>query len=132
MNHNENLDHLLNQLDLDSALFHLRRIGFSVVYSPLNTQSKHHLRRYREDADEHEDILIQRNDKRHFLIEYAYQGRIVLHPSTITSWDEWVLFINPLKIRNTKRKAKENRPKEGSSKEEESSKEAKRLRGAEQ
>ena len=128
MSHHENIDHLLNQMDLDSALFHLRRIGFSVVYSPLNTQSKHHMRRYREDADEHEDILIQRNDTHHFSIEYAYQGRIVLHPSTITSWDEWVVFIKPLKIRSTKRKAEENRhEEEGSSK-----KEAKRLKCVEQ
>jgi hypothetical protein len=106
MSHHEDMDHLLNQLDLDSALFHLRRIGFSAVL-PSNTQSKHHMRRYREDADEREDIFIQRNDRNHFSVEHAFQGRIVLHPDTITSWDEWIIFFNPLTTRSTKEETKE-------------------------
>ena len=99
------LSNLLHQLDLDSALFHLPRIGFCIVSSPCNKQAHHHLRRYKEanTSDEHEDILIQAIGHSHFRIKHAYKGRMVPHPDTITTWEEWVTFMRPLMAKGLKR-----------------------------
>jgi len=101
------LSDLLHRLDLDSALFHLQRIGFNIVSIPCNTQAHHHLRRYKEE-EEYEEILIQVNADKHFRIKHAYKGQMVAHPDTINTWDEWVAFVSPMMVNKGPKKMRED------------------------
>jgi hypothetical protein len=124
------LDRLLNELDIDSALLRLKRIGFRVMLSPNDKKRYYHLHRCQDDAEEYEDIFIQTNSRNHFLIKYVYQGQVATCPETITTWDEWVAFVRQLMFKAPKRRIEQARHKE--EKEDNESPATKRLKCAEQ
>ena len=52
-----------------------------------------------EEGDTVEELLIHIDNSNHFRIKHAFQGQMVTHPDTITTWDEWVLFVSPLRAK---------------------------------
>ncbi len=102
------LDRLLNELDIDSALRRLRRIGF--MLSPSANLRYHHL--HRSKQDETEDIFIRINSQNHFRIKYVCQGLGATHSDTITSWDEWVAFVRQLIFKAPRKSEHAHREKE--------------------
>ena len=97
------LAQLLNDLDLDSAVYRLLRIGFSVVSHPNSRQRYYHLSR--TTISEHEDILIELNRQKQFLVKYMCDGLMSIYPDTIATWDDWVAFVRLLKHPTLKRPA---------------------------
>ena len=121
------LSSLLHQLDLDSALFHLQRIGFRIKPNPCNKPPHHHLCRHTK-GDAEEELLIKLDDRNHFQIKHAYEGKMVTHPDTIATWEEWILFVTPLMAK----RRREERPDCKEEQKEEEDANVKRLKCAEQ
>jgi len=100
------LDRLLNELDIDSALSRLERIGFVIVSQPNEKKKYYHLNRSKEDRTDREDVFIQVNSRNHFLVKYACQGLVATYPDIITSWDDWVAFFRQLIFKHPSLKRK--------------------------
>ena len=98
------LDKLLNELDIESAIYRLQKIGFSLVSAPDTQKKYHHLTRSRGGGLE--DMFIETNSDNHFVIKYACEGLMALYPDTITTWDEWVAFVRLLGVKHVVQKRK--------------------------
>jgi hypothetical protein len=97
------LDQLLNELDLDSAVNRLKRVGFHIVSNPSPKQRYYHLSR--TTRNEHEDILIEINRQKQFHVRYMCDGLMSTYPDVIATWDDWVEFVRMLKHLLQKRPA---------------------------
>ena len=95
------LHQLLNELDLDSAVYRLKRIGFDTTSSPNSKQKYYHLSR-RTDG-EHEDIIIEMDDHNNLLVKYMCNGLMSTYPDVIATWDDWVAFVRRLRFVTQKR-----------------------------
>lgn len=126
------LDHLLNELDIESAISRLKRIGFSIVSVPNQRQKYHHLHRFQDSCNEHEDVFIQTNSRNHFLIKYACQGLVATYPDIITTWDEWVAFVRQLTFRFPSPKRKVEQTGHDKEQDDDTNAATKRLKCAEQ
>jgi hypothetical protein len=91
------LTRLFNDLDIDSALFRLRRIGFKLISS----SQKHHLHRLRDNVTE--ELFIEVNERNHFIIQCASNGCTAAYVDYITTWGEWVEFVRLLLSAKCKR-----------------------------
>ena len=88
------LSKLFHELDMSSALHRLERVGFKLIAS----RKKHHVRRTREHSIE--DIFIELDVNGHFIVQFAMNGLLASYTDTITSWDEWVIFVRLLMLRS--------------------------------
>ena len=84
------LDRLLNELELDSAVQRLQRIGFFIVSS----SNQYHLRRIDKNAVD--DIHITLNQKKHLIVRFARNTLSSSKIEVITTWDEWISFVRLL------------------------------------
>jgi ribonuclease HIII len=97
------LGHLLNDLDIESAINRLKRIGFMVL--SLSNKPQHYNHLHRSVNNEHEDVFIQLNLHNQFIVKYVCNGLMAVYPDIIATWDDWVAFIRLLMIKHlTQRK----------------------------
>ena len=96
------LHKLLNTLDLESAVYRLKRIGFNAVSLPNPKQKYYHLNR--RFGCEREDIIIEIDEHSQFVVKYMCNGLMSTYPDVIATWDDWVAFVRRLKHLTQKRK----------------------------
>ena len=89
---------LLHDLDIDSAVSRLLRVGFLLVAVPGLTNKYHQLNRSRDEGPE--DIFIEISKHNHFIIQYAYNGQVAMYPEIITTWEQWVVFVRMLAVKH--------------------------------
>jgi len=85
------LDRLLNELELDSAVQRLQRIGFGIIVSASN---QYHLRRNNKNIMD--DIYITLNEKKQLVVQFARNMLFSSKIEVITTWDEWICFVRML------------------------------------
>ena len=96
------LNQLLDELDIQSAINRLTRVGFKVLFS---SNERHHLSRPRGEGQE--DIFIRVDEHNHFVVQHANNGNLSAVNDIITSWDEWVVFVRLLVLKATPPKCEE-------------------------
>lgn len=87
------LGQLFIEMELDSAIERLKRIGFIVV----SCSKKHHLQRTIRDTID--DIFIELNERKQLIILFARDAMIPSNSKVITTWDEWACFVRLLILR---------------------------------
>ena len=96
------LDQLLNELELDSAIKRLQRIGFRTI----STARRHHLRRINKTAID--DIYITLNERKQLVVQFARDMRFSSKIEVITTWDEWISFVRMLFTHSSQRRVLDN------------------------